>query len=123
MYVFLADVERTNVHLGQVNDGPNTLSFDDTETVHLKGCDGICQNTSHGMDLQFGFWAVRFMELFNYCVGSRLLVDFAFQNARGDPLKFVEEMHARGLPRGHAHFLFDMLESIAVDPDTLERVN
>lgn len=60
------------------------------------------------------------MELFKYCWGSRVLVERAYKNADGEGDIFVREMCTMGLEEGHANFLLDMIEAVAVDIDTMQ---
>lgn len=49
-------------------------------------------------------------------------MELAYKNADGEGDVFVQEMCARGLQQGHASFLLEMLESVAVDIDTMQAV-
>lgn len=82
------------------------------------GCADVSDDSDQPPPL--GFWATRFMELFNYCPRSRILVSQTYQDAEGDAEHFIKEMCTRGLSIGHANFLFDMLESVVVDIDSME---
>lgn len=99
--------------------------LDPADTVHLKGCTDVSEvdDGAGKALLEFGFWATRFMDLFQYCTESRVLVHSAFKESNGDSQLFVEQMQTRGLKAGHARFLFDMLESVALDIDTLQPVD
>lgn len=98
-------------------------ALDPEDTLHLSGCTDIDEASEGAVRIEFGFWATRFMELFQYCTGSRVLVYRAYQSSMGDSKLFVEDMQKRGLTVGQAKFLFDMLESVALDMDTLQPVD
>lgn len=98
-------------------------ALDPADALHLTGCKHASEVTQDLVGVKFGFWATRFMEMFQYCTESQVMVHKAYHMSGGSSTLFVEEMRKRGLKIGHAKFLFDMLESVALDIDTLEPVD